>query len=91
MKKGFCEKCNNLVEYEVKENNAKIEIKGKKYNYDRLIGYCKKCGEEISANEITDENLNRIDNVYRKEENIITTEEINKILIPLVPLSYILF
>ena len=81
MKKGFCEKCNNLVEYEVKENNVKIEIKGKKYNYDRLIGYCKNCGEEISANEITDENLNRIDNVYRKEENIITTEEINKILI----------
>lgn len=80
MDKGFCEKCNNLVEYEIKEINDNIEIKGKKYNYKRLIGYCKKCGEEISSNEINDENLNRIDKVYRNEENIITTEEINKIL-----------
>ncbi len=52
MDKGFCEKCNNLVEYEIKEINDNIEIKGKKYNYKRLMGYCKKCGEEISSNEI---------------------------------------
>lgn len=80
MNKGFCEKCNNLVEYEIKEIDEKIEIKGKKYNYKRLIGYCKNCGEEISSNEINDENLIRIDNAYRNEENIIKTEEINKIL-----------
>lgn len=80
MNKGFCEKCNNLVEYEIKEINDKVEIKGKKYNYTRLIGYCKNCGEEISSNEINDKNLIRIDKVYRNEENIITTEEINKIL-----------
>ena len=80
MNKGFCEECNSLVEYEVKEINDSIEIKGKKYNYKRLIGYCKNCGEEISSSEINDENLNRIDKVYRNEENIITTEEINKIL-----------
>lgn len=80
MDKGFCEKCNNLVKYEIKEINDNIEIKGKKYNYKRLIGYCKNCGEEISSNEINDENLNRIDRVYRNEENIITTEEINRIL-----------
>ena len=80
MNKGFCEKCNNLVEYEIKEVDEKIEIKGKEYNYKRLIGYCKNCGEEISSNEINDENLIRIDNTYRNEENIIKTEEINKIL-----------
>ena len=80
MNKGFCEECNNLVDYEIKEIDEKIEIKGKEYNYKRLIGYCKKCGEEISSNEITDENLKRIDKVYRNEENIIRTEEINKIL-----------
>lgn len=80
MNKGFCEKCNNLVEYEIKEVDEKIEIKGKEYNYKRLIGYCKNCGEEISSNEINDENLIRIDNAYRNEENIIKTEEIYKIL-----------
>ena len=80
MSKGFCEECNNLVEYEIKEINDKTEIKGKKYNYKRVVGNCKKCGEEISSNDINDENLIRIDKAYRNEEKIITTEEINKIL-----------
>ena len=80
MNKGFCEKCNNLVEYKISEIDDIIEIKGKEYKYKRLLGHCKNCGEEISANEINDENLERIDRVYRNEENIITTEEINNIL-----------
>ena len=80
MNKGFCEECNSLVEYEIREIDEIIEIKGKEYKYKRLLGYCKNCGEEISSNEINDENLERIDKVYRNEENIITTEEINSIL-----------
>lgn len=80
MNKGFCEECNSLVEYEINEVDEIIEIKGKEYKYKRLVGYCKNCGEEISSNEINDENLNRIDKVYRNEEKIITTEEINSIL-----------
>ena len=80
MSKGFCENCNQLVEYEIKEINEIIEIKGKEYKYKRLVGYCQNCGEEISSNEITDENLERIDKVYRHEEKIITTDEINNIL-----------
>ena len=80
MEKGFCEKCNKLVEYKTREIDEMIEIKGKKYKYKRIIGYCVNCGEEISSNEITEENLNRIDKVYRNEENIITTDEINSIL-----------
>lgn len=80
MNRGFCEKCNNLVEYEIKEIDANVEIKGKEYNYKKLVGYCKNCGEEISSNKISDENLIRIDKAYRSEENIITEEEINKIL-----------
>lgn len=80
MKKGFCENCNNLVEYDKKEIDSIAEIKGKKYSYKRIYAYCKCCREEISSNEISDENLNRIDMAYRDEENIIKTEEINKIL-----------
>ncbi len=80
MNKGFCEKCNNMVEFEIKEIAEKVEIKGREYGYNRLIGYCKNCGEEISSNELNDENLIRIDKAYRSKENIITTEEINKIL-----------
>ncbi|MBQ9657872.1 MAG: DUF4065 domain-containing protein [Clostridia bacterium] len=80
MNKGFCEKCNDLVEYKIKEIDDKFEIRGKEYKYKRLIGYCKKCGEEISSNSINDDNLNRMDIIYRNEEKIIQKEEINKIL-----------
>lgn len=80
MNKGFCEKCNKLVEYNISEHDEEIKIKGKVYKYKRLIGHCKNCGEEISSNELMDENLDRIDKSYRNEEKIITTNEINKIL-----------
>lgn len=63
MNKGFCENCNKLVEYEVKEIAEEVVIKGRKYKYNRLTGYCKNCGEEISSNELNDENLNRIEKV----------------------------
>jgi len=80
MSKGFCENCNKLVEYKKVEINTDYEIRGKKYNYKEIIGYCKNCNEEISANEITDENLERLDNAFRTEENIIKTNEIEEIL-----------
>lgn len=80
MSKGFCENCNKLVEYKIEEKNDSYEIRGKKYNYKEVRGYCKNCNEEVSDSKITDENLNRIDNAYRTEENIIKISEIDEIL-----------
>lgn len=81
MKKGYCEKCDNITEYEVKEREDVLQVRGKEYKYKRLLGYCKKCGQEIASNEITDENLKRMDYVFRTTENIIKVDEINDILI----------
>lgn len=80
MSKGFCENCNKLVEYRIEEINDSYEIRGKKYNYKEVKGYCKNCNEEVSDSKITDENLNRIDNAYRTEENIIKISEVDEIL-----------
>ena len=80
MKKEFCEFCNEIVELKLKEEIVQEEIKGKKYKYLKLIGYCSKCGEIVTTNEIIDENLRRLDEAYRVEEKIITKEEINEIL-----------
>ena len=33
MNKGFCEECNSLVEYEIKEIDEIIEVKGKDIIY----------------------------------------------------------
>lgn len=80
MKKELCENCREIVEVKVKENKKKTIIKGKEYEYREIIGYCSNCGEVVSTGEIIDENLKRIDKVYREKENIITKEQINDIL-----------
>ena len=80
MNRGFCENCNELVEFVEKEINESCEIRGKEYKYKKIVGYCKKCNEEISSNEITDRNLKRIDDAFRTEEEIIKTNEIIDIL-----------
>ena len=80
MKKGFCENCDKLVNYFAKETNEQVEIHGRMYNYKRIIAYCKNCNEEVTVNEIEDENLKRIDEAYRNAENIIKVDEIKEIL-----------
>ena len=80
MNKGYCENCDKLVNYVKKEIDAECEIKNKKYSYKRIVCYCEECKEEISVNEISDENLNRIDDAYRTKENIIKVNQINEII-----------
>lgn len=76
MLKEFCEECNDIVELKLKEEISEQEIKGKKYNYLKLIGYCNRCGNIVTTNKIIDKNLKRIDEAYRAEENIISNDEI---------------
>lgn len=79
--KEFCENCEKNVELCVKEIVNEKEIKGKKYKYIELIGYCKCCGQIVTSNKIIDENLKRLDEAYRMQENIISKEQINQILV----------
>lgn len=80
MKKGYCENCDKMMNYFVKEFEENIEIHGKTYSYKRIIAYCEDCKEEVTVNEVEDENLKRMDSVYRASENIIKIEEIKEIL-----------
>lgn len=80
MKKGYCENCDKMTNYFVKEIKDEVEIHGKVYKYKRIIAYCNDCKEEVTVSEIEDENLKRIDNLYRTSENIIKVHEINEIL-----------
>lgn len=80
MKKGYCEKCDKIVKYNLVEKKDYAEIKGKEYEYISLIGVCDNCGEQVSDTDLVDKNLKRIDCVYRKAEGIITQNEILDIL-----------
>lgn len=80
MKKVFCEKCNEFMDYSIEERTNEFEIRGKKYKYLEKIAICNNCGEQVTVNELVDENLKRLNYAYRKQENIITVDEIVKIL-----------
>lgn len=80
MKEAFCENCRRLVSYTIGECKQKIRIKGKEYCYQKQIATCEECKNEINVNEIMEQNLRKIDAEYRKQENIITIEEIEEIL-----------
>ena len=80
MKKGFCENCDKLVSYKTIEKRACEIIHDKEYYFDKIYAFCNECGEEVTVGDITDENLRRLDNAFRLEENIITVDEISEIL-----------
>ena len=77
---GFCEKCHDMIEYEVREVKKEKNIKGKRIEYVGKEAYCRECGEEMFVAEIRDYNLQMLDEAFRKQENLITVKEIEKIL-----------
>ncbi|MEG1705273.1 MAG: DUF4065 domain-containing protein [Clostridia bacterium] len=80
LKKSVCEYCMDFVEYNIKEEETSICVKGKKYKYMEKHCYCNICNNEINVNEVMDENIKSIDEVYRKNENIISVSDIKEIL-----------
>lgn len=65
---------------EVIEEKAITLVRGKEVSYLSKIAQCPNCHNELYVGEINDENLDRIDEAYKKQENIITIDEINDIL-----------
>ncbi len=80
MEKGYCENCDKLVDYYTKEREDILEVRGKRYKYKELVGYCRECKEEVSSKVLMDENLRRMDEEYRNAEGIIKIDEINLVL-----------
>ena len=77
---AFCEKCRDVVEYTVREENMKKYIKGNEIEYLGKVAFCNECGEEIFVADIRDYNLQMLDRAYREKEGLITVSEIELIL-----------
>lgn len=78
--KGFCEQCHDIVECNVKEKQKSKKIKGKKINYMGKEAYCNECNDKVFIAEIRDYNLKKLDETYRKSEDIILVSDIEKII-----------
>lgn len=77
---GFCEKCRDVVEYSTKEITKSKNIKGKEVTYVGKEAHCNECGGEIFVAEIRDYNLQKLDEAFRAQENLVAVSEIESIL-----------
>lgn len=79
MRKIFCTECREFVNYNVEEKEVTEELKGKEYTYIAEITTCPICGEEVYVGEIDDRNMKKLYDEYRKEEGILSVDEIREI------------
>ena len=80
MKEVICINCSDFVDYVIREEKDISTIKGKKIEYLKKVAYCKKCGEEVSVDEIDDYNAIAPIIEYCKENGLITIKQIEEIL-----------
>ncbi|MHA4096156.1 type II toxin-antitoxin system antitoxin SocA domain-containing protein [Bacillus cereus] len=76
----FCEFCRDMVNYSVEDVSKITVIRGKEYRYIGKETFCKECESNIFVSEIRDYNLEQLDHVYRKQEQLVTISQINEIL-----------
>ena len=90
----LCWKCRKAVPYSVVHRRKVRTIGGKDYEYQEKYGVCDICGEEIAVPGLIDENEKLLDSIYRADNDLITIDEIKKILekydIDKRPLSHVL-
>lgn len=75
----FCPECRQDVKYSVSEDTASAKLKGEVYEFTSHTAYCEKCGGEVYAAKLEDENLKSLYDAYRQKNDIISLEDIRAI------------
>lgn len=71
--------CRDETEYTLHKTPTTKIIREKEYTFNITTAKCKNCGCEIGLHGLFDYNAKEIDTQYRKAENIVTIEEIEKL------------
>ncbi len=71
-KRIFCPACREHSHPELKKEIRAYEIKGKIYNFEIPVAYCKNCGTEIEVPGLIDFLSGELDRQYRTTENIVS-------------------
>lgn len=75
--KKFCYNCLKEVEPQKVEKKEKFVVRNKEYEYISIKSLCPYCNKDV---ELLDEDIDRRDEAFRKEEGLILNSEIEKIL-----------
>lgn len=76
----YCYECDSEEEFEILEETIEMNIKGVKFPFTGNVAYCKKCGNEVNIGKLSDENVRRANEAYRKKIGIIQVKEIEELL-----------
>ena len=79
MKKMYCPFCDKEHEIETVEKEAIVKIKGEEVKYIEQNYYCNLCDEKFCDGEMIDNNLLNAKDQYRKNHNLLTSNEIKSI------------
>jgi len=79
-KLGFCTKCGALVQCSIRKAVRKYNIREKEYDMEVTTAFCKICGNEVEIPEIEKLREKEVDEQYRKQEQIISVDYIQKLM-----------
>lgn len=76
----FCTVCRKQTEYTLQKRNITKTIKGVTYTFNITVAVCDECGEEMSIPGLIDRNIQEVDKQYRTYENIVSIDDIEKLM-----------
>ncbi|WP_405317221.1 hypothetical protein [Faecalibacillus faecis] len=79
-KQILCPECREHSGYIIKKERKKYIIRNKEYHFNITVAYCKNCGKELDIPGLMDLQMKEVDEQYRKEENIVSINEIKNLI-----------
>jgi len=80
VKGDFCTTCRKNTEYNLQKQNIKKVIRNKEYAFNITSAVCNQCKKEMNIPGLIDLNIKEIDEQYRKYEDIVTIDDIEKLM-----------
>lgn len=91
MNKDYCINCSDFKKYSIVRKPFIKTVRGKKYTFSFSTALCSSCGSSMDIPGIIDLNIKEFDEQYRGFENIVSIDDINKLMklynIGKIPLS----
>ena len=79
-RRDFCIECRKETEYVLQKKKIVKNIRDKEYTFEITVAVCTECGEEMSIPGLIDQNVQEIDEQYRAMEEIVSIDDIKKIM-----------
>lgn len=79
-KVDFCTQCRKETTYQLCNKIVQKVVREREYKFEIIVAICDECGAEMDISGLTDFNIKRIDEQYRKAEGLVSVDDINKIM-----------